>query len=342
MKLSGDIGHLSANQVYRYLPRILGDEVLVWLQQALLAGNASDGKIVWQGDVAGFPYTKGSADEKRGRFAIEAKAHNVTLNYVPGWPQIEKIHGRLAFEGLAMNINANAGVISNTQLSDVSVRIPNLEIDQHVLVDGKASGKTSDFLKFVANSPVKESTNGFLDTLIAQGNGSLGLKLDLPINNIDDTKVEGFYQFKQNQLNFGGAIPLLNAANGRVEFTEKTLKVPNAEARSLGGNVKLVGVNDPSGALALTLNGDAAMAEVAAKYLPALQKHISGQSKYQAQLRIEPKQFDLTLNSDLVGTQVQLPAPLGKTPEISRALQLKASGNALQSQLAFGVGELIS
>ncbi len=341
VKLSGDIGHLSANQVYRYLPRILGDDVLVWLQQALLAGNASAGKIVWQGDVAGFPYTKGSADEKRGRFAIEAKAHDVTLNYVPGWPQIEKIQGRLAFEGLAMNINAHSGVISNTQLSDVSVQIPNLEIDQHVLVNGKASGKTSDFLNFVANSPVKESTNGFLDGLTAQGNGTLGLTLDLPINNIDATKVAGHYQFKQNQLNFGRAIPPLNAANGRVEFTENTLKVPSAEARTLGGRVKLVGSNDPNGALLLTLNGDASMGEISAAYLPALQSRISGRSQYQAQLKIEPTHFDLTLKSDLLGAQVILPEPLGKSTDLARTLHVKAGGTAQQMNLAFSVGELI-
>ncbi|MBM5570409.1 MULTISPECIES: YhdP family protein [Deefgea] len=342
VKLSGDIGHLSANQVYRYLPRILGDDVLLWLQQALLAGRASDGKIVWQGEVAGFPYSKGSKDESRGRFAIDAKAHDVTLNYVAGWPQIEEIDGRLAFEGLAMNIDATTGLISNTQLSEVSVQIPNLETDQHVLVKGKASGKTSDFLQFVANSPVKDSTNGFLDNLLAQGAGTLGLTLDLPINDIDRTKVAGHYQFKHNQLNFGGAIPLLNAANGRVEFTENTLKVPNAEAKAMGGSVKLVGVNEPSGALALSINGDAAMSEIASEYLPALQKRISGQTKYRAQLKIEPKQFDLTLNTDLQGAQLVFPEPLGKAADVSRALQVKAGGNAQQTHLTFSVGELLN
>ncbi|QZA78809.1 TIGR02099 family protein [Deefgea tanakiae] len=342
VKLSGDFAHLSANQVYRYLPRILGDEVLLWLQEALLAGRASDGKILWQGDVAGFPYTKGSKDESRGRFAIEAKAHDVTLNYVSGWPQIEKINGKLAFEGLAMDIKANSGVISKTQLSDVSVLIPNLEIDQHVLVEGKVTGKTSDFLDFVANSPVKESTNGFLDTLTAQGSGQLGLKLDLPIQNINATKVAGSYQFKQNQLDFGGAIPLLNAANGRVEFTENMLKIPSAEARALGGSVRMLGVNDASGALILTLNGDAAMADIAKEYLPPMQNNISGQAKYQAQLKIEPKQFDLTLKSDLLGAKVILPEPLGKTPELVRPLLVKAGGNAQQTHLDFSVGELLN
>ncbi|WP_027467550.1 YhdP family protein [Deefgea rivuli] len=347
VKLAGDIGHLAANQAYRYLPRILGDDVLEWLQQALLAGDASDGKLIWQGDVAGFPYRKGSADEKRGRFAIEANAKDVTLNYVPGWPQIHKIKGKLAFEGLAMDITARSGEISNTQLSDVSVRIPDLMYEQHILVEGKASGQTQDFLQFVASSPVKASTEGFLDTLSAQGAGSLDLKLDMPMDQIEATKVNGRYQFQHNRLDFGGAIPLLQAATGRVEFTEKTLKVPVAQAQALGGTVKLLGSNDPSGALVLALNGDAAMAQIAAEYLPALHNHISGQTNYQARLRIEPKQFDLTLNSDLLGSKVTLPAPMGKNAGEARNLQVKAKGSSQgsagpQSQLEFTLGDVLA
>lgn len=342
IKLSGDINHLSANQVYRYLPRILGDDVLAWLQHALQEGRASDGKIIWQGDVAGFPYAKGTKDESRGRFAIEAKAQDVKLDYVEGWPWIEKIQGSLAFEGLSMLVKASSGEISNTQLSDVVVQIPNLETDQHVLVDGKVSGKTSDFLHFVANSPVKESTDGFLDNLTAQGSGNLALKLDLPINDIDATKVAGHYDFKQNQLHFGGGIPVLNAANGRVEFTESKLKIPNADALALGGRVKMLGVNDEHGGLVLTLTGDAAMPDVASAYLPALQKKISGQIKYQAKLTIEPKAFDLALKTDLQGAQIDLPAPLAKSSATQLPFSIHADGNAQQVQLAWKLGDLIS
>ncbi|QKJ67818.1 TIGR02099 family protein [Deefgea piscis] len=341
VKVSGDITHLSANQAYRYLPRILGDDVLDWLKQALLAGDASQGRITWQGDVAGFPYHKGSADEARGQFAIYAKAADVTLNYVPGWPMIDHINGDLAFEGLAMKINASAGEISKTRLSGVQVEIPNLEQDQHILVSGQVNGRTHDFLSFVANSPVKESTQGFLDTLEAEGDGTLDLKLDMPMINIENTKVSGRYRFKQNQLRFGGAIPVLNAATGEVEFSESAIKVPYAQAKALGGTVKLLGSNDVNGALVLNLTGDAAMGQIATAYLPALQAQISGQSQYQAQLKVAPKQFDLSVSSDLQGAKVNLPAPLGKNAAQSRALNVKASGGALQHQLTFSLGQLL-
>ncbi|MBM5575496.1 YhdP family protein [Deefgea sp. CFH1-16] len=341
VKVSGDIAHLSANQAYRYLPRILGDDVLVWLKQALLAGDASQGRITWQGDVAGFPYHKGSADEARGQFAIYAKAADVTLNYVPGWPMIDHINGDLAFEGLAMKINASAGEISKTRLSGVQVEVPNLEQDQHILVSGQVSGRTHDFLSFVANSPVKESTQGFLDTLEAEGDGTLDLKLDMPMMDIDHTKVSGRYRFKQNQLRFGGAIPVLNAATGEVEFSESAIKVPYAQAKALGGTVKLLGSNDVNGALVLNLTGDAAMGQIATAYLPALQTQISGQSQYQAQLKVAPKQFDLSVSSDLQGAKVNLPAPLGKNAAQSRSLNVKASGGALQHQLTFSLGQLL-
>ncbi|MCB5194864.1 YhdP family protein [Deefgea salmonis] len=341
VNLSGEIAHLAANQAYRYLPRILGDDVLDWLRQSLLAGDASQGRIVWQGDVAGFPYHKGSADEARGKFAIDAKAADVTLNYVPGWPVIEHINGDLAFEGLAMTINASAGEISKTRLSGVSVEIPNLEQDQHILVSGQASGRTHDFLSFVANSPVKDSTQGFLDTLEAEGDGTLDLKLDMPMMQIDDTKVSGRYRFKHNQLRFGGAIPVLNAATGEVEFSESAIKVPYAQAKALGGTVKLLGSNDVNGALVLNLTGDAAMGQIATAYLPALQTQISGQSQYQAQLRVAPQQFDLSVSSDLQGAKVNLPAPLGKNAAQTRALSVKASGGALNHQLTFSLGNLL-
>ncbi|MCZ7654220.1 MAG: DUF3971 domain-containing protein [Rhodocyclaceae bacterium] len=86
-------------------------------------------------------------------------------------------------------------------LSGVSAEIPDLEADEEILtVAGGAAGPTADFLRFVATSPVSEKIDRFTEGMQAEGQGKLALKLTLPLRRLEQSKIDGDYQFLRNAL----------------------------------------------------------------------------------------------------------------------------------------------
>ena len=70
-----------------------------------------------------------------------------------------------------------------------------------LLVRGLAQGPTSEFLRFLEQSPLGEKLDHFTaDMKATGGNGSLNLELDIPLRHAQDTKMRGDYRFQNNQL----------------------------------------------------------------------------------------------------------------------------------------------
>lgn len=335
--LTGDIARLPANRVYAYLPRGVGDDTLAWLKTSLLAGQASNGKAELRGELEHFPFVDGTP----GKFLITTDARNVALSYADDWPTLTAIDGSLRFEGQSMTIHAPRAKVLDVQLQDIVTRIPDLSMQQHVLVDGTAEGQTANFLRFVQASPVREATQGFLDDLRATGAGGLELHLDIPIEDTDKTKLKGRYRFAENRLDFGGGIPLLTQAKGRVDFSETALKISEATAHSLGGTVKLSGASDDSGNLRLALSGDAQLTEVAQRYALPQPRRLSGYAAFQGELAVKRDRYDLTLQSPLTLSRIDLPVPMGKLAGESRNFRMRLNGNEQRTGLEFSYGRLL-
>lgn len=346
LNLKGDIRELQAKRAYLYLPRAAGDETLAWLKTSLLSGKAVNGRAELRGNLENFPFR----NPKDGVFRITADAKDVALSYADDWPAIEHIDAFLDFHGAAMDIRASKGKIFAVNLHDVAVSIPEMDTLSPMLnVKGKAQGATQEFLRFVHQSPVKQSTEGFIDDLKAEGDGELSLQLALPLENTDASKILGEYRFSGNKLDFGGAVPLLTKADGKIGFTEQSLTIKDAKAQALGGGVKLSGASNAQGALLLNMAGQADIQDVADRYGVPFKQRLHGKVPYQASLSTGQAQYTLSIQSPLQGLSVDLPAPLAKNGGDSRPLRLRLSGNAhdpgllefaydrsLQGQLSLG------
>ena len=169
-----------------------------------------------QGDLADFPYREGG-----GIFLITGKISSAKLDYASAWPKIEAIEGGLRFEGARMEITASQGRIFGVRLGKVKVVLPDLDVpDEVITITGVASGGTQDFLRFVGDSPVRERIDGFTDDMRAEGDGSLDLKLVLPLRHVVDTEVVGRYRFKDNALTVvPGLAPIVEI--GRASCRER-------------------------------------------------------------------------------------------------------------------------
>ena len=220
--LTGNVTRAEARSVARYVPLQVGARTRQWLDTSLLAGVSNDVKVRLKGNLANFPF----ADGRGGVFQVTAQVTGGVVDYADGWPKIENIEGSLAFRGKSMEISVRDASILGARLTRVQAELPDLATTNRVLtVNGEAEGPTSEFLKFIEQSPLFAMIDRFTESVRADGRGRLALKLTIPFTNTKDTRVTGAYQFVNNRIQSEGDLFPLEQVNGRLEFTETDVYV---------------------------------------------------------------------------------------------------------------------
>ena len=369
LDLQGALSRGDGSRIHRYLPLVLGEKVRRYVHDAVLKGQVSDVKFKVKGAVLQLPFKNPAL----GDFQISAKARNVQFVYVPKsiqpadaapWPALTELNGELVFSRAAMDIkNASARVagLPGLQLVKGDARIADLTHDAVVEVTTVVRGALSDALGFVNTSPVGAMTGQALAKTTASGTGAYRFRLDLPIHAIETSKVDGSITLPGNDVRFAPEAPQLAMLKGVVSVTERGFAVAGAQARVLGGDIRIDG---GTRAAASPADGKPSVAFKAQGTLTAeglrqakdlgfaarLAEHASGGTAYAASVLFRRGIAEVTVSSSLQGMALNFPAPLGKAAEAALPLRfenalLPASlnpGQALQDQLSVSIGRVAS
>ncbi|GHU09958.1 hypothetical protein FACS1894185_0180 [Betaproteobacteria bacterium] len=327
--LQGEFTQARATEVWRYIPRVAGADVAHWLRGALQAGGG-EATLKLRGDLTHFPFAR-TEDKANpyGEFKITVQARDVKLNYGNDWPTLEGLEGDLEF-GEGMKILARSGRALGAKLQNVQVEIPDFAHDQHLLVAGEAVGATTEFLRFIEQSPVAASIDHFTQDMRATGNGRLELRLDLPLAKIENGTVRGRYHLDNNTVAFMQGLPAASGVRGSLEFTESTVAAPEIRAVFLGAPLRLKVTSEAdNGGVRIEANGGFTAKEMARQFeYPGLSA-LSGSASWQAEIRMRKKSSDFLLTSSLEGLASSLPAPFTKRADENLPFSLqKTAGNA--------------
>jgi len=143
---------------------------------------------------------------------------------------------------MAMMINVRASI------AELSAPSP------HLAISGQATGPTGEFLKFIQQSPVRRTTGGMTDNIEAAGNGALRLKIDLPLDDLPETKVAGDFNFSGNTVMLG-QLPTIERASGGFSFTDAGFQVHRASGRLFGAPIEITGGTRANGVIELAAYG---------------------------------------------------------------------------------------
>lgn len=322
-----------------YLPVWLDPAVHAWLAHGIAAGRSDDVKLVLKGDLAKFPY----ADARDGTFQVTARAKGGVLDYADGWPRIEDIEADLRFDGPRIAVDATHARVMGTQIGRTSMSIDSLLVEvPRLTIDGEAGGPTSEFLRFIDASPVARWVGQATEGARATGSGRLKLRVVLPLGRARDTTVAGEYAFASNQLAFIG-LPVFNAVDGRLLFTEKGMTANDLAAEIFGGPARLSVATTADGIRA-SGQGTASVAALRGELPVAIADRFSGATDWRLSVETHREAGTRwTVESTLRGAVIDLPAPLSKSATettrllIERRPDLRAKSDTLDIALA-GVG----
>ena len=337
--LKGVLTHARAARLARYLPSPGLDKTRGYLAAAFTAGEMDDVRFDVRGDLAGFPYAK----LRDGDFRIDGHVHGVDLNYVPGaladdgtrapspWPAFTQVAGEIVLDRGALEIHDATGRMGELQLHDIGGGIKTL-YDQPVLaLHGQVGGPMTEFLRYVAQSPVGGWLHNGLAATTATGNADLDLDLVIPVGHGDQATVSGALTLAGNDVRLVAGSPVLADAHARVAFTGKGVTVTGGRARALGGDTRFDGGTQPDGSLRFTALGDISadgLRQVADE--PVLQRlaaHVSGQSSYKLAIAIAKGQTEFAVTSPLTGLGLSLPAPLNKPADATWPLSVSTTAS---------------
>lgn len=358
--MTATVKSIDMTKARNYVPLQTKEVLRTWLTKAFEEGTASNITIHLKGDLADFPFT-GKAKAPDNEFSVRMDVGNVRLNYAPTmltregtlmWPPIDKINGWLTIKGGEIVIHADNAILCGAMLSNVDVVIPDMLADDASLnIMGKADGELQNFIRFVNSSPVNDVIGGLTEEAKTTGKTNLLLKMQMPLSNMADSKVQGTIQFADNEIHLFPDLPFLTAVRGKVHFSDKGFDLEGVNAHFLGGKVNLSGGTrdgrsqvNASG----TLTADGLRKNYFGGSMGRLMGRLSGSMPYTLSIAQKGGSQgggypDIVLESSMNGFGVDLPAPLGKKSTETRQLRVTANpiastGKARRDEIKIAYG----
>jgi len=371
LDLTGNLNRLDARQVHRYLPLALNQNIRHYVRDAITQGQANQVRLRVKGDLKHFPFS----DPKLGEFRIAGQISKVAYNYVPRynankdvakpnieWPGLVDVAGELVFERNGMllkNARAKLQGAPNLAWGGVEARIANFS-ETVVDVKAEAKGPLAEGLRWVVQSPVHAMLERALEKTTAQGVVDYRLRLSLPLQNLDKSKVSGSLTFANNDLQMTPDSPALSRLRGQLNFSETGFTLQNAQARLLGGEARVEGslrtqLKSEEAPLQLRIQGTASAEGVrSAKelgWIARIGQSLEGSTSYNATFNLRSNQPEVSVISSLQGLAIRAPAPLGKDMASTQAMKLdvaltpeslRPGSKRLEDQIVFQLGDVLA
>jgi uncharacterized protein (TIGR02099 family) len=324
--ITGRLTRAQGAAVWRYIPLIAGEHVHDWIKGAITRASVTEAEVKLKGSLRHFPFRDG----KEGVFSVVVQASNGRLDYAKAWPALDHLDGALHFKGPGLLIESRGGDIFGVRVEPIRVEIPDFK-EGVMTIEGAASGPSADFLRFIDESPLAARLHNFTELLRPEGNGQLGLKLVMPLHDLDKTEVSGEYRFAANRLRLNAIAsgPALEAAEGSLSFTGDALNTLSIRGRLLGGECTVKGKAGASG-LELSARGQVEAAAAREVFGWPLLGWVGGSTPWSAEMVFGQNSSKIAVHSDLKGLHSRLPAPFAKEADDAWPLEVVAASQGAE------------
>jgi uncharacterized protein (TIGR02099 family) len=320
-----------------------------WLDNALVSGDVVNGRLAIGGDLDDWPFRN-----HEGVFDARAHLRDVTLKFNADWPAAEHLDLDVAFDGPGFTASGSGSLLGSHVGKVVGgiadFKAPWLDLD--IAADGDAS-KLRDLL---IASPLNKEYGEHLKTATIAGPAVVALNLHLPLKpELGAKAINGTVELHNAKLADSRWAIAFDQVGGQVRFSDKGFAADKLQVRFEGqpGQFSLdVGgfAGDPSLAASAALAGRFPAQTLIKRYdsLSWLLPWLIGNSEWKVGLRIPKARpgtkappSQLSIDSDLVGTAISLPAPLFKRAEQPLPLQLQVALPVEEGDVNLKLGSLM-
>lgn len=315
--ISGD-----ASAAQRYLPvGIMKPRLIKWLDRAFVKGELTSGSCILHGRLKEFPFHKSHS----GHFEVQFTARDMTLDYWPGWPRVEKINAEVRFRNNSFDLLASEGKIFNIKIRKLHAEIESLRPTSPLRISLQSDGPVNDQLRFLAESPLKTRFAPLVKNFSGSGDASLRFNLTQPFKNSKQFSLNGVVSMDGAGLDLlTWQLPITNI-QGDLIFDQANLRAKGVMGQILGseGRVDILTPKENAMVTRLSANGTVTTDALMKQFPQAGLEHFQAQGKtaWRMQLDIphlaagKSAAMPFEIGSSLKGIEIDLPPPLGKEPD---------------------------
>jgi len=309
-----------------YMPLHWGAPLKDWLSRAVVAGRVPRGALSIRGPLADFPFHQ----RRSGEWKLDLDVAGGRLAFSPDWPAVDKLAAHLAFRGNSLSITSDAASLSGNHVERVRAEIADFH-EGRLRIDGRIAGEAARFYDLLRNSPLRQRLAALVNRTRASGPARVELQLDIPLHEVKDTAASGTVALDGVQLFYEGLDVPVDDIRGSLRFSGRGVEAERLDARF--SEIKLAARIEPRPRTAGVIVAEFAYAPQpsggVSEFIPSfVRSRLSGESRWRAELPMDAPDAALTLSSELRGTVVQLPPPLGKTAAEALPIRLALGGDA--------------
>lgn len=358
--LNAQVFEADETTVLDLMPRGVIPLTASWFDKALSRGIVHRADVVLQGPLRQFPFR-----HEEGKFEVSFDAEDVELLFHPEWLPLTGLNAKVRFIGPSLEIESKRGRIGQAQLSEVSARVDDLNIQPWLELHGQATGRLTEAFEVLSHSPIQRIPAQLDRLLSVSGNTQVELNLKVPLDHrLGQTEVQGTAHFNHAGLQFRDLGLNVDQIEGPLNFTRERLSAQGIRGRFLSRPVG-VKVNQDNNNIFIDVDGSADAQALSQLFTtlgrgghalvpPALWSRVKGAMEYRLHLDIPEslgarnEDFKLKLQSSLQGMALDWPKPLGKSEKSALPLAVDLTlrpgsdaplsinlDNALQARLRF-------
>ena len=346
LSLKANSNLINIPSLKKYYFKQYGEETLHWLDTSLLAGQINNLAVNFNGPIHAFPFVndKNEPDTSKGQFEVSADINNSFIEYGLGWPELDKFSFNLEVKNNGVYIKSQSGHVADNQIKDFYGEIKPFNTKKPMLkIKAAFDSPAHKMIHFVKNSPVKDAAKGFLDQMVADGDGALDLNLFIPMADIDAMKFKGSYTFNNATLeNTAKGLPKFSKINAKANFDNDSFFIKDGYASTYDMPLKfsLLNSNEKT---SLNMKGSIDKNFFIKNFGLSWADKVSGSSPWEGIATLDESSTSLELTSNLVGLEINGPEPFVKKSNESKNFQLtKKPGKHGNDLLAFTLGNDIN
>ena len=331
----------AANAKYYFPKHGMSESLISYLEGAIKAGNSDDATVIWQGELADFPYRDNS-----GVFQAGFSLKQARYQFQPDWPDVTDLSLDALFENASMDIWVNKGQLLDVAADGAHVAIASMSHETVLTVRADLHTAGDAAKEVLIRSPLKENVGATLQVVQIQGDVDGKLDLTIPLYEGGIADIRGTVSFADTPVYIAEPGVQLDGVTGQVYFVNDVVTGEAIQAKLFEQPVSLsfdTGKLNKNYGLNLDMQGSWQLESLPKTLDNPLKDYYQGQANWQGAMTLifDPLGYRIQaqVDSDLDGVSLTLPGEFAKSADSKRRLSFELIGDNKQSSLGAKLGE---
>ncbi|NRA73543.1 MAG: hypothetical protein HRU36_02200 [Rickettsiales bacterium] len=177
LSLSFKTKQLNLNSINSLYPSKISSETKDWINNSIKNGELTN--------LKGRIYIKDIFSNSPNNISIysHSEFHNLSLNYMPEFPQIDELNGTITLNNSAILFNIDEGKMINSLIkkgSSVKINLKDPEVP--LTINAKSDGPIKNFINFIDRESLVHLKNKKLDLQNIQGSTNASINIKIPLS----------------------------------------------------------------------------------------------------------------------------------------------------------------